>query len=371
MDSRLAGIKGVMPYFDDVLIVAESTDQLEVKLRSVLKRFKEDGLRLRADKCEFFVCQVKFLGFLITEDGISPTNEKIKPIQEAPAPTSKLELQAFLGMLNFFHLFLENKATVAEPLHKLLHKVIVSDNATAFTSSEFQIFLTNNLIRRARIAPYHPASNGQAERMVQTTKHFFKMLKDGDIKTKLARFLMQQHSTPISTTGNSPAEILMNRKLQTRLSSLHPKVLETSKNQTLEEDAPEVMRQFRAKDPVFARNYGNGPKWSPAFIKKSLGPVSYRLDTPEGNVLHRHVDQIRRRQEEIDSSPILSDRSNSPRIGNGKQLLDTVDENEGQRDANVQVDVSEPISGGQVIQNKPVRATRPRNPPRYLKDYTS
>ncbi|KAG5867565.1 hypothetical protein JTB14_027438 [Gonioctena quinquepunctata] len=41
MDSRLAGIKGVMPYFDDVLIVAESADQLEVKLKSVLKRFKE------------------------------------------------------------------------------------------------------------------------------------------------------------------------------------------------------------------------------------------------------------------------------------------------------------------------------------------
>ncbi|KAG5878969.1 hypothetical protein JTB14_028801 [Gonioctena quinquepunctata] len=161
------------------------------------------------------------------------------------------------------------------------------------------------------------------------------MLKDGDINTKLARFLMQQHSTPISTTGNSPAEILMNRKLQKKLSSLHPKVLETSKKQTLEEDAPEVLRQFRAKDPVFERNYENGPKWSPASIQKSLGPVSYRLDTPEGNVLHRHVDQIRRRQEEIDSSPILSDTSNSPRIGNEKQLLDTVDENEGQRDANV------------------------------------
>ncbi|KAG5886215.1 hypothetical protein JTB14_006410 [Gonioctena quinquepunctata] len=100
------------------------------------------------------------------------------------------------------------------------------------------------------------------------------MLKDGDMTTKLARFLMQQHSTPMSTTGNSPAEILMKRKLQTRLSSWHPKVLETSNKQTLEEDAPEVLRQFRAKDPVFSRNYG--PKWSPAFIQKSLGPISYR-----------------------------------------------------------------------------------------------
>ncbi|KAG5865080.1 hypothetical protein JTB14_038365 [Gonioctena quinquepunctata] len=149
MDSRLAGIKGVMSYFDDVLIVAESADQLEVKLRSVLKRFKEDGLRLRADKCEFFVCQVKFLGFLITKDGSSPTNGKIKAIQEAPAPTSKLELQAFLGMLNFFHLFLENKATVAEPLHKLLHKGVswkwTTEEQDAFNKLKRMLSSSKNL----------------------------------------------------------------------------------------------------------------------------------------------------------------------------------------------------------------------------------
>ncbi|KAG5893827.1 hypothetical protein JTB14_018330 [Gonioctena quinquepunctata] len=232
--------------------------------------------------------------------------------------------------------------------------VIVSDNATAFISTEFQIFLMNNLIRHARIAPYYPASNGQAERMVQTTKHFLKM-------TKLARFLVQQHST---------ADILINRKLQTRLSSLHPRFLETSNKQTLEKDTPEVLRKFRAKDPVFARNYGNRPKWSPAFIQKPLGPVSYRLDTPEGkSVLHRYVDQIRRRQEEIDSSTILPDTCSSPRLSIGTQLH--VDGNEVQRDANIQVDVAEPIPGGQVGQNKPVRPTRPRNPPRYLNNYTS
>ncbi|KAG5872496.1 hypothetical protein JTB14_025029 [Gonioctena quinquepunctata] len=149
MDSRLAGIKGVMPYFDDVPIVAESADQLEVKLRSVLKRFTEDGLRLRADKCEFFVCQVKFLGFLITEDGISPTNAKIKAIQEAPAPTSKFELQAFLGMLNFFHLFLGNKATVAEPLHELLHKGIswkwATEEQDAFDKRKIMLSSSKNL----------------------------------------------------------------------------------------------------------------------------------------------------------------------------------------------------------------------------------
>ncbi|KAG5883822.1 hypothetical protein JTB14_036939 [Gonioctena quinquepunctata] len=395
MESRLAGIKGVMPYFDDVLIVVESAYRLGVDLRSVLKRFKEDGLRLRSNKCEFFVCQVvKISSYLITKYGKSPTKEKVKDIQEAPSPTLKLELQTFLGMLNFFHVFLENKPTVAEPLHKSLHEDIswkwMTEEQDAFDRLKIMLSSLENLAhydekkalvltcdaspygvgavlshldecgkevpiafhsrtllsserrfaqldrealalivgvkkfhnyiygrnceirpdhkplleifgnhksipevipprmlrwilillsydyKHARIALCHPACNKRAERVVQTTKHFFKMLKDGYIKTKLARFLMQQHSSPILTTGNSPAEILINRKLQTRLSSLHPKFFETANKQTLEKDAPEVLRQFWAKDPVFARNYGNGPKWSPAFIQKSVGPVSYR-----------------------------------------------------------------------------------------------
>ncbi|KAG5865077.1 hypothetical protein JTB14_031763 [Gonioctena quinquepunctata] len=156
------------------------------------------------------------------------------------------------------------------------------------------------------------------------------MLKDGDIKTKLARFLMQQHSTPISTTGNSPAEILMNRKLQTRLSSLHPKVLETSKKQTLEEDAPEVLRQFSSQGSGFLLEImemgQNGVQ--PSF--KNLGPVSYRLDTPREMYYTDTWTRKRRRQEGIDSSPILSIQVFTP-IGNEKQLLNTVDKNGGQK----------------------------------------
>ncbi|KAG5894967.1 hypothetical protein JTB14_009701 [Gonioctena quinquepunctata] len=130
---------------DESMAKLNNDAKLEVKLRSVLKRFKEDGLRLRADKCEFCVCQVEFLGFLITEDGISPTNEKIEAIQEAPAPTSKLELQAFLGMLNFFHLFLENKATVAEPLHKGISWKWTTEEQNAFDKLKRMLLSYKNL----------------------------------------------------------------------------------------------------------------------------------------------------------------------------------------------------------------------------------
>ncbi|XP_026520930.1 uncharacterized protein K02A2.6-like, partial [Notechis scutatus] len=65
----------------------------------------------------------KFLGYLLDRHGIHPTGNKIKAIKEAPNPKNKTELQAFLGLLNFYNVFLPQKATAAEPLHRLLDKM--------------------------------------------------------------------------------------------------------------------------------------------------------------------------------------------------------------------------------------------------------
>ncbi|RXN06429.1 Transposon Tf2-11 poly [Labeo rohita] len=90
------------------------------------------------------------------------------------------------------------------------------------TSSEFQEFADRNGIRHVTTAPYHPSSNGQAERMVQTTKEALSRITKGEWQTRLARFLLSQHITPNSSTGKSPAELLMNRQLTTALDRLHP-----------------------------------------------------------------------------------------------------------------------------------------------------
>ncbi len=64
-----------------------------------------------------------------------------------------------------------------------LPEVIVSDNATTFTSSEFADFLKSNGVRHVR-TPYHPASNGLAKRAVQTFKAGMKKLQEGSLETK-------------------------------------------------------------------------------------------------------------------------------------------------------------------------------------------
>ena len=90
-----------------------------------------------------------------------------------------------------------------------LPDTFISDNATTFPSEEFAEFVKKNGIKHVKTAPYHPASNGIVERVVQT----FKKMKDGTIQTKLSRFLFKYRITPHSTTGISPSELMFGRCL--------------------------------------------------------------------------------------------------------------------------------------------------------------
>ncbi|XP_058012440.1 uncharacterized protein K02A2.6-like, partial [Ahaetulla prasina] len=125
MERLLQGLPGVVPYFDDVLVSAENLGELGVRLRKVLGIFRSAGLKVKLNKCQIGVESVEFLGYRIDREGIHPTESKVRAIRKAPAPKNKTELQAFLGLVNFYAVFLKHKATIAEPLHKLLAKKAV------------------------------------------------------------------------------------------------------------------------------------------------------------------------------------------------------------------------------------------------------
>lgn len=65
---------------------------------------------------------MEFLGYLVDKAGIHPTPSKLEAIHHAPTPNNKVELQSFLSLLNFYAAFLPHKASVSEPLHRLLNK---------------------------------------------------------------------------------------------------------------------------------------------------------------------------------------------------------------------------------------------------------
>jgi len=166
-------------------------------------------------------------------------------------------------------------------------EVLVSDNGPTFTSQEFGKFLKGNGIHHIRIAPYHPASNRLAERAVQTLKTGLKKQPLASLDTKLSRWLFDYRTTPHSTTGIAPVELLMGRRLQTRLSLLFPnltgKVKKQQEAQHRGHDNSRRERQFQVEDKVWGRNYANGPTWVKGTIESQTGPKSFEVRV--GNVV--------------------------------------------------------------------------------------
>lgn len=111
-----------------------------------------------------------------------------------------------------------------------LQEKIVTDNGPQFMSSEFTIFLQANAAQHIRTPPYHPASNGAAERLVQTVKrNLTRQLQDerrtGQSRTvqhRLDQFLFTYRNTPCPTTGETPAKLFLSWQPRSRLSILHP-----------------------------------------------------------------------------------------------------------------------------------------------------
>ena len=185
-----------------------------------------------------------------------------------------------------------------------LPDAIVSDNGPCFTSSRFQDFLNSNGIRHITVAPYHPASNGLAEKAVQTFKAGMRKIHGDTLEVKIARFLMAYRTTPHTTTGVSPAELLLGRRLKTRLDLVRPDITfhVTTKQaqQKQQQDWTAQERHFDVGDSVYIGHHSaTGRDWRPGTITEVTGPVSYRCQMEGGGSVRKHVDQLRERAAEI------------------------------------------------------------------------
>ncbi|XP_028304146.1 uncharacterized protein K02A2.6-like [Gouania willdenowi] len=178
-----------------------------------------------------------------------------------------------------------------------LPDTIVSDNGPTFTSEVFREFVEKNGIRHIRTAPYHPASNGLAERAVETLKSGLRKMTGHSLEIKLARFLFQYRITPHTTTGLSPAEMLLKRKPKSHLDLLRPdvgaKVARSQEDQTLRRDQHARTWFFKQRDCVYVKNFATGSPWLPGIIRSKSGPVSFVVDLLDGRQVRRHQDHVR------------------------------------------------------------------------------
>ncbi|XP_043229845.1 uncharacterized protein K02A2.6-like isoform X2 [Amphibalanus amphitrite] len=176
--------------------------------------------------------------------------------------------------------------------------VLVSDNATAFASSEFSAFLKGNGIKHLFSPPRHPSSNGQAEAMVKVVKNALRN-RTGSLQTRLHRFLLSYRTSPHSSTGRSPAELLFGRPLRTRLDVCKPSLRETVElKQHAWKNARDshcTDRQFMVGDPVYVCLIpGPGAPWVPGVVTAAGGQIC-TVQLADGRIFTRHRDHVRPR----------------------------------------------------------------------------
>ena len=119
-------------------------------------------------------------------------------------------------------ILLEMFAKYGLPVH------CVSDNGPQFRSEEFAHFLKLNGVKHVRVAPYHAASNGLAEQMVQSFKNHMKASKGSklSVQQRIVNFLLTYRSIRHPITGRTPASLFLGCKPRTRFTLPRPKVEE-------------------------------------------------------------------------------------------------------------------------------------------------
>lgn len=170
--------------------------------------------------------------------------------------------------------------------------VFVSDHGTQFTSWEFKNFLKMNGVVHKMGAPYHPSTNGQAERYVKTIKHKLNALKCGkqNLSAELCNILLIYRKTIHPATGKSPSMIVFNRQIRSRIDLMVP----SANKESMKEEIPHIKRAFNIQDRVAVREYlDKKTRWKFGKIVDKQGKLHYLVRLDDGREWKRHVDQIR------------------------------------------------------------------------------
>jgi phage FluMu protein Com len=175
---------------------------------------------------------------------------------------------------------------------------LVTDNGTAFTSHEFKEFCRVTGVKHSFTSPHYPATNGAAERFVETFKsHMKKIIESGKSHIyALSIFLFDYRTTTHKSSGVTPARLMMGRELRNRFSLLRPtpiyqNLVESQEKQLKYAKGARVL-VLNEGDLVNVKDFRRGKKWSKGHIVKVLIPGSTFLVEVEGAKWKRHANQL-------------------------------------------------------------------------------
>ena len=278
---------------------------------------------------------------------------------------------------------LSSKATIALLEEDFSHfgypHSIVSDNAQTFASDEFQQFCNDRDIVHLTGAPYHPATNGAAERLIQTFKKALRK-SDKPPKEALLDFLFQFRRTPTSS-GFSPSELLNRRQLRAKIETLVPSPtnLSQAKQTKIRDSTKKQTHKFQVGDPCYALYFGprrtKDPRWVPAVVVKSSGSRNFHVRVvPRGPIWRRHLEQLQPRYSSSeDDDPAERPSTNQTVSESERSLSDDADSTSSQPSSSQWLDTPDDSSledtaaspSPTYTRERPRRSQRQRKPPDF------
>jgi ribonuclease HI len=122
METIVHGIPNILVYIDDLLLHSNTHEHHIQLLDRLLKRLIRHGIKLNLDKCKLGCNEVAYLGFNLTERGVTPGKDKLAVVKNAKPPTTIRAVRQFLGLCNFFRSHIKNFSQIAAPLSALTSK---------------------------------------------------------------------------------------------------------------------------------------------------------------------------------------------------------------------------------------------------------
>jgi RNase H-like domain found in reverse transcriptase/Reverse transcriptase (RNA-dependent DNA polymerase)/Integrase zinc binding domain len=153
----LFDIPYVFVYLDDMLIASRNKEEHLLHLREVLGRLQDNGLVLNVAKCIWGQAEVEFLGHLVSAAGVAPLPDRVVALQAFPQPVTIQQLQAFLGLFNFYCRFVPAAAAVVCPLTDALRGGRKGSAVVEWTPPMLQAFAAAKAALAAATLLDHPA----------------------------------------------------------------------------------------------------------------------------------------------------------------------------------------------------------------------